>query len=196
MGHCHCKYCHIAFKGILLTTFFQHKGTATITNIPVGLNLFSTQHAAKKLGKSKLTAEVAPSNTPPSTPTPATLAPAPFPHPPYPFPPSPYGYPPYYLYPQLNFFGPPSFEHAGSSNSGNLLQQPPSSPPSAESSLDDFCSDYGISFATQTKLDQLRFEMGDDLSSISEAQYESVGFKHLEWIWVLKAYRRFKCDRK
>jgi hypothetical protein len=178
--------------------FFQHKGSATITNIPIGSSLFSAQHAVKKLGKSKsLSGEVVLSDTIPTTPTPATSGPASFHHPPYvPFPPSPYGFPSYYPYPLPNFFGPPSVECADSSGWGNPPPQPPSSPPPAESSLNDFCNDYDISFATQTKLDQLGFEMGDDLSSISEAQYESVGFKHLEWGRVLKAYRKFKRDRK
>ena len=52
IGSRHCKYCHITFKGILLTIFFQCKGTAKMTNILIGSNLFSAQHAAKKLGKS------------------------------------------------------------------------------------------------------------------------------------------------
>lgn len=62
-----------------------------MTNILIGSNLFSAQHAVKTLGKSKLlTAEVAPSDATLTSSTPATFTPAPFPHPPYPFPPSPY----------------------------------------------------------------------------------------------------------
>jgi len=53
-----------------------------------------------------------------------------------------------------------------------------------------------VNFTAHTKLDQLGFEIGDDLSSISQEQYESVGFKHLEWSQVLKAYRKFKHDQK
>ena len=185
-------------------TLFKWKGTATLTSIPIGSNLFSAQHAAKKIAKSKPSnPEIAASDTP-TTPTPAatpTATPASFSHPPYtPFPlPSPYGYPPYtpyYRFPQPNFFGQPSFRQAGPSNWGQTAPQPQSSPPPMGSSLDEFCNNYNISFTARTKLDQLGFEIGDDLSSISQEQYESVGFKHLEWSQVLKAYRKFKRDQK
>ena len=163
---------------------------ATITSIPIGSNLFSTQHTAKKLTKPKPSNTEAVSSDSPTIPT--TLAPAPpstpFHHPPYaPFPPSPYVYPPYYPFTLPIFWGPPSFKHGGPSNWKNQPPQPPSSPlPATEYSVDEFCEAYDISFAACTKLDQLGFKMGDDLSFISEAQYESVGFKHLEWVMFSK----------
>ncbi|KIM82489.1 hypothetical protein PILCRDRAFT_88552 [Piloderma croceum F 1598] len=176
------------------------KGTATITSIPIGSNLFSTQHAAKKLTKPKPSNTEAVSSDSPTIPTTPAPAPpsTPFHHLPYaPFLPSPYVYPPYYPFTPPNFLGPPSFERGGPLNWGNQPPQPPSSPPpAAEYSVNEFCEAYDISFAARTKLDQLGFEMGDDLSFISEAQYESIGFKHLEWGRVLKAYRKFKRDRK
>ena len=76
------------------------------------------------------------------------------------------------------------------------MQQLPSSPPPRGSSLEDFCDNYGINFTSQTKLDQLGFEIGDDLASISPEQYESVCFKLLEWNRVFKAYKKFKRDQK
>jgi hypothetical protein len=159
--------------------------------------LFLAQHAAKKALKST-PSNVIVSDTP-STPAPAQ--PTTFSHPPYtPFPPpSPYGYPPFnlfYPFPQHNFFPQPGFEKASSPNWGQSMQQPPSSPPPPGSSLDQFCDNYNINFASQMKLDQLGFEIGDDLTSISPEQYESVGFKHLEWSRVLKAYKKFKHDQK
>jgi len=204
MGCGYCKCSVFIPCGNLSMTLFKRKGTATLTSIPIGSNLFSTQHAAKKVVKSKPSnPEIAASDTP-ATPTPAataTTTPASFPHPPYtPFPsPSPYGYPPYtpyYGFPQPNFFSQPSFGQAGPSNWGQTAPEPQSSPPPAGSSLDDFCNNYNISFTACTKLEQLGFEIGDDLTSISQEQYESVGFKHLEWNRVLKAYRKFKRDQK
>jgi hypothetical protein len=135
---------------------------ATVTSIPIGSNLFSASHAVKKPAKSK------PSNIEDAPPAahaiPSPPPPAPFQQPPYtPFPPSPYGYPPYYRFPlpQPNFFAQlPAFGQAGLSSWGQPPPQPPSSPPPAGSSLDEFCDDYGISFTTRTRLDQLGFEMG------------------------------------
>jgi hypothetical protein len=183
--------------------FPQRKGSATITRIPIGLNLFSAQHAAKKPVKSKPSnTEAVASDNPivPSTPASATPSVS-LHHPPYaPFLPSPYGYPSFYPFPQLSPFPQPNFfgssDHAGPSNWGKPPPQPPSSPPPAGSSLDDFCNNYGISFGARIKLDELGFEMGDDLSSISQTQYESAGFKHLEWNHVLKAYKKYKYDQK
>jgi len=143
---------------------------ATITSIPIGSNLFSTQHTAKKLTKPKPSNTEAVSSDSPTIPT--TLAPAPpstpFHHPPYaPFLPSPYVYPSYYLFTLPNFLGPPSFKHGGPSNWGNQPPQLPSSPPSAaEYSVNEFCEAYDISFATHTNLTNLgsRWVMTSHLS--------------------------------
>src|SRR6267154_3364257 len=71
-----CRYCKCHdLSDIILMGFPQRKGSATITRIPIGSNLFSAQHAAKKPVKSKPsnTEAVASDNpTVPSTPASAT----------------------------------------------------------------------------------------------------------------------------
>lgn len=73
---------------------------------------------------------------------------------------------------------------------------PPSSPPTANCSLAEFCEVYNLGEHAEAGLEKLGFQFGDDLSSVVREEYEGAGFKPLEWRRVLKAYRKLKHDTR
>jgi hypothetical protein len=104
-------------------------------------------------------------------------------YPPYVYPPPPPT--PFHMYPPSMFqpAPPPSFyglepprmkndrRHRGESRSS----PPRSSPPPAEGSVDSFCQQYELKDSVCSGLKELGFEIGDDLSSVKESQWERVG---------------------
>ena len=76
----------------------------------------------------------------------------------------------------------------------HTANEPPSSPIAPACSVTDFCNQYELGAEAETGLEELGFVMGDDLKSVTEAQYVQAGFKPLVWQRVLKAYRRYKHD--
>jgi hypothetical protein len=77
-----------------------------------------------------------------------------------------------------------------------FLQDPQSSPPPSGGSLENFCSQYSLGESTQARLEELRFEVGDNLTTVKEAHWECVGFAPLAWNQVLKAYSKYKKSLK
>jgi hypothetical protein len=75
-----------------------------------------------------------------------------------------------------------------------VSDDPPSSPVAPPCSVTDFCNQYELGAEAETGLEQLGFVMGDDLKSVTDAQYTQAGFKPLAWQRVLKAYKRYKRD--
>jgi hypothetical protein len=72
---------------------------------------------------------------------------------------------------------------------------PPSSPPpQADLSLADFCATYSLNNQVQQGLEQLGFEIGDDLSDLTTDQWKEVGIGLLARKRVVKAYRQYKKD--
>jgi len=72
---------------------------------------------------------------------------------------------------------------------------PPSSPPpSSDFSVADFCTKYGLNNHIQQSLEQLGFEIGDDLAPLTTVQWENAGVGILAQKRVLKAYRQYKKD--
>jgi hypothetical protein len=77
-----------------------------------------------------------------------------------------------------------------------LRQSPPSSPPTADCSIADFCMAYNLGERTEAGLEKLGFRFGDDLSTVTAEEYGEAGFKPLEWRRVLAAYRKLKQDTR
>lgn len=73
-----------------------------------------------------------------------------------------------------------------------------SSPPVADStiSIADFCAACGLDAATADGLDNLGFQVGDDLKMVERDDYIGAGFKALAWKRVLVAYSKYKKDNK
>lgn len=140
--------------------------------------------------------------TPPNPQTPtapgfSTPYPPPFAYPhPYPYP-SPVA--PFHGYPAPGFFNPSAYPApwgGGLASGDHSAQDPRSSPPPSGGSLEDFCSQYNLGEETRTRLEELGFEVGDDLTSVKEAHWERVGFAPLAWGRVLKAYNKYKKSLK
>jgi len=71
---------------------------------------------------------------------------------------------------------------------------PPSSPPTANCTVAEFCELYDLDKHTEVGLEKLGFRFGDDLSTVTAGEYAEAGFKPLEWKRVLKAYGKLKRD--
>lgn len=69
-----------------------------------------------------------------------------------------------------------------------------SPPPPAEASVEDMCEKHRLGHSFVTRLAELKFEIGDNLSILTEDDWRRVGFDKLEWERVLTAYRRYKCS--
>lgn len=69
---------------------------------------------------------------------------------------------------------------------------PPSSPPTANYSIAEFCKKYELGEQAEAGLENLGFRFGDDLRTVTTDEYMKAGFKLLEWRRVLKAYRKVK----
>jgi hypothetical protein len=69
-------------------------------------------------------------------------------------------------------------------------------PPAIGLSFDEFCDEYKLSAASKEGLLTLGFEMGDDLSVVTETKYKNAGFQPLSWDRVRCAYHKYKQDYK
>lgn len=110
----------------------------------------------------------------------------------------PQGYPPYYPYPPFTF-GMPPFGGAPPAWPGAALPDPrASSPPAVDPTMTtaDFCALYGLDAATEAGLDNLGFQVGDNLKEVEREDYTAAGFKALAWKRVLTAYAKHKKDNK
>ena len=58
--------------------------------------------------------------------------------------------------------------------------------------FDEFCTEYKLNAVSKWGLQDLGFEMGDDLSVVTKTEYKSVGFQPLSWDQVHRAYRKYK----
>lgn len=67
-----------------------------------------------------------------------------------------------------------------------------SSPPIPDTSLDDFCALYGFNAEVKSRLENMEFDVNDDVSSISESAWKDVGFTELSWRRVVKALRKMR----
>ncbi len=103
------------------------------------------------------------------------------------------GYPPNMPYPGNPFFA------AGLSmvlTPTKASYSPPSSPPTANCSIAEFCELYNLGEQVEVGLEKLGFRFRDDLSTVTAEEYVEAGFKPLEWRRVLKAYRKLKHDTR
>ena len=73
-------------------------------------------------------------------------------------------------------------------------RSPPSSPPTANCTVAEFCELYDLGEQAEVGLERLGFRFGDDLSTVTADEYAIAGFKPLEWRRVLRAYRKLKHD--
>ena len=71
-----------------------------------------------------------------------------------------------------------------------------SSPPLMGLLFDEFCIEYKLNTVSKQGLLALGFEMGDDLSVVTETEYKAAGFQPLSWDQVRRAYRKYKQDYK
>src|SRR5216684_442693 len=185
-------------------------GTATYEKIPILSPMFKAGQALKCTSKSSTDSPMPP--TPPPTMEPSTPMPTQVQMPVMPF-------PTLFQYPQMPFpqvsLQMPLFMGYGGMGmpySGNPFttgagteampiraphrqsHSPPSSPPTADCSITNFCKLYNLGPQAESGLDHLGFKFGDDLCMVTESQYTKAGFKPLEWRRVLKAYRQLKVD--
>ncbi|KAJ7321266.1 hypothetical protein DFH08DRAFT_970131 [Mycena albidolilacea] len=157
---------------------------------------------------------------PPSTPAtpaaPPTPYPTPYPYGPLPFPPS-MGYPSFPPYHLPGLYGHPSHmlpwqdtprahrrrrsfdgssppqQSSSKRRREDRLPDPPSSPAFSGGSLGDFLSRYpDLPALTRAFLDDLGFEIGDDLSLVTEAQWKEGGLTLFGWNRIIKSYKKYK----
>ena len=62
--------------------------------------------------------------------------------------------------------------------------------------FDEFCIEYKLNTVSKQGLLALGFEMGDDLSVVTETEYKGAGFQPLSWDRVRRAYHKYKQDYK
>jgi len=170
--------------------------------------MFKSSHALKRASKTSVTSVDSPTtSTLPTMPPagPSTPLPTQMQMPAMPF-------PLFFPYPQMPMFmgygglGMPYSGNpftTGTSTEAMLMRpphhqscSPPSSPPTANCSITNFCKSYNLGPQAESGLHNLGFEFGDDLHTVTEDQYTKVGFKPLEWRRVLKAYRQLKVDNR
>ena len=175
-----------------------------MATIPIGSNLFNAQHAAKKVLKTT-PAKPHSASAFPNDPSTGPSTPSRMPThnaslfnnslPPYPPPiPPPF---PFYGFPPAPYFGQPGFGYPNIPPPPQPLSAHPRPlPPPTGLSFDKFCEAYKVSAASKEGLVSLGFEMGDDLSVVTQAEYKSVGFQPLSWDCVRRAYRKYKQDYK
>jgi hypothetical protein len=75
---------------------------------------------------------------------------------------------------------------------------PPSSPVSVQVDCDisEWCARYKLDAEIEAGLERLGFVVGDNLDEVTAMEYGEAGFKALTWRRVLKAYHRYRRDRK
>ncbi|KAJ7242534.1 hypothetical protein C8J57DRAFT_1726337 [Mycena rebaudengoi] len=191
-------------------------GTSTIFGPPLASNHFNAKVAIKNK-----TAAAANSAVLPTLFDPPTLAPpaTPYPYNPYSAYPPPMPYPAYPQFPSYHapsYYGPshmlpwedtprpsrrqcswdgssPPRQSSSKRRREERLPDPPSSPTFSGGSLDGFIADYpDLPAATRSFLVELGFEIGDDLSVVTEAQWKAGGLALFGWNCVLKAYNKYK----
>lgn len=86
--------------------------------------------------------------------------------------------------------GIPGWHNPGPSFSSPSPRHMRSSPPPVDSSIDDFCDQYKVSLDDRARLDQLGFQIGDNISHI-EDQALGVGFRILDWTRIVKNYNKY-----
>jgi hypothetical protein len=69
-------------------------------------------------------------------------------------------------------------------------RSPPSSPPTADCTIAEFCDAYDLGEQAALGLEKLGFRFGDNLSALKPKEVAEAGFKVLEWQRVLKAYQK------
>ncbi|KAJ6565654.1 hypothetical protein B0H10DRAFT_2238923 [Mycena sp. CBHHK59/15] len=181
-------------------------GTSTILAPPLGSNHFKAKAALKKIAVTATASapSVEPPATqaaPPAAPPPATPCPNPYGYPSAPSYPPLMGYPPFLSpfpsYQPHRFYGHPSHmlpwqdtpqprrrerspdgsSPPRASSSKRRREDPPSSPAFSGGSIDEFLTQNpGLPGPTQSFLLELDFEIGDDLSVVTEAQWKAAGF--------------------
>ncbi|KAJ7271819.1 hypothetical protein C8J57DRAFT_1468040 [Mycena rebaudengoi] len=191
-------------------------GTSTIFGPLLASNHFNAKAAIKNK-----TAAAANSAVLPTLFDPPTLAPpaTPYPYNPYSAYPPPTPYPAYPQFPSYHtpsYYGPshmlpwedtprpsrrqrswdgssPPRQSSSKRRREERLPDPPSSPTFSGGSLDGFIADYpDLPAATRSFLVELGFEIGDDLSVVTEAQWKAGGLALFGWNRVLKAYNKYK----
>ncbi|KAJ7831194.1 hypothetical protein B0H14DRAFT_3464201 [Mycena olivaceomarginata] len=185
-------------------------GKADKDHAPMGSNLFKAEHAIKKSKKPKAAPPI-----PAEPPNPAAAPPPPAPQVqgvnPYAALPAGYpGYPymsPYMMPPMPNSYGgipnwpfnhdaPAPAPRAGSSRKVLDDDVRSSSPPIPDCGVHDFCTEYKLGLEAERGLEKLEFQIGDDLDSLPEAEWQKAGFTHLGWKRVLAAYAKYKRHAK
>jgi hypothetical protein len=86
------------------------------------------------------------------------------------------------------------FFPAGQGMASMPTRSPPSSPPTMDCTIAEFCDTYGLGEQAVVKLERLGFCFGDNLTTVTPEEYTRVGFKVLEWRRVLLAYKTLKQD--
>ncbi len=185
-------------------------GMATYEKIPILSLMFKAGQALKRMSKSSTDSPIPP--TPPPTMEPSMPVPTQVQMPVMPF-------PTLFQYPQMPFpqvspqmplfmdYGGMGMPYSGNPFTAGAGMEampiraphhqshsPPSSPPTTDCSITDFCKLYNLGPQAESGLDHLGFKFGDDLRTVTESQYTKAGFKPLEWRRVLKAYRQLKVD--
>jgi len=103
--------------------------------------------------------------------------------------------PPPLNFPPLNFYGPGPSSHVKNDLRGRREPRsspPRSSPPPVGGSVEAFCEQYNFKDSVCSGLKELGFKIGDDLSAVTESQWEHVGIPPLTVIRIIKLYRKYK----
>lgn len=100
--------------------------------------------------------------------------------------------PPGFLQPPAPYMMSPWGVPTGSSSASVRVEMGSSPPPEEMGSVEDFCTRYRLGESVRTKLGDLGFEIGDDLSMLKDSHWQSMGFAPLEWNRILKAYNNYK----
>lgn len=132
---------------------------------------------------------------------------------PYPYPPNYYEYPYAFASPHVPL-GPHNFptvttfppidlrlhqhshmnfdSHLQHRDNSTIHSNRSSPPPPPQASVQDMCTMHNLGPTFVARLEMLKFEIGDNLSVVTEEEWRRVGFDRLEWDRVLTAYRRYK----
>ncbi|KAK7034091.1 hypothetical protein R3P38DRAFT_2519192, partial [Favolaschia claudopus] len=202
---------------LLVWAAAKKTGSCTLDLPPLGSNLFKADKAIKRASP------IAPPAVATGTPTPTLPPPAAPPQTPYPH---PYGYypppppmplPPFGMYtpPMPSYYGHSPWQETprrhrrhrswdgGSSPPSEPASKrhrhidPPSSPAPIGGSLDDFIESFpNLPEQTRGFLSEQGFQIGDDLSIVTDAQWKEAGFVLFGWKRVLDSYNQYKRAHK
>jgi hypothetical protein len=185
-------------------------GSATYEKIPMLSPMFKASLALKRASRPDTDTASTVTNVPPVMQPQPPIMPMPF----TPFAQYPQAFPhmyapmagmapsPFMGYGPMPFAGSNPFFEAGPSSgvvsmpTTTVHRSPPSSPPTANCSIAEFCEVYNLGEQAELGLEKLGFRFGDDLSALGAEEYREAGFKPLEWRRVLKAYRKLKLDSR